>query len=412
MKILQINKFFYRRGGAEVHFLDLCHLLESLGHQVIHFSTLNPANEPSPYSQYFIKDIEMRGRYGLWESLKIAGHILYSTETARKLEVLIKKTKPDIAHLHNIYHHFSPSILPVLKKHKIPVVMTLHDYKLICPNYRLYTQGRICERCQKHKYYQAIFHRCIFDRFAPSALAALEMSFHKVWGVYEKNIDVFISPSRFLKDKMREWGIQSKIEVIPNFINTRYEIRDRRYKNGDYLLYFGRLSEEKGLLTLIKAVRQLPGIKLRLVGDGPLKEQLNNLAPHRKGAGQAIKQLNNVVVVGHKTGADLVAEIAGARAVVVPSEWYENCPLSVLEAMSYGKPVIASRLGGLPEIVREGESGRLFSPGNVAELAEKIQWLWSNPKAIKKMGQAAQKQVGEENSPEGYYQELMKIYKP
>ena len=186
MRILQINKFFYRRGGADIHFLDLGRLLESHGHEVIHFSAVDSRNEPSPYSKYFIPSIDLRARHGLLGGLKVAGHILYSTIAARKFEQLIKDTKPDIAHLHNIYRHLSPSILPVLKKYKIPVVMTLHDYKMICPNYKLYTQGAVCERCRKHKYYQAIFHRCIFDKTMPSAMAALEMSVHKIWACMKK----------------------------------------------------------------------------------------------------------------------------------------------------------------------------------------------------------------------------------
>ncbi len=418
MKVLQINKFFYRRGGAETHFLDLCHLLESKGHEVIHFSTQNPANELSPYSRYFVKGIEMRGRHGLFSGLKIAEHIFYSSEAARQLECLIKKTKPEIAHLHNIYRHLSPSILLVLKKYKIPMVMTLHDYKLICPNYQLFTQGKICERCKRHKYYQAIFHRCVFGKILPSAAAALEMSFHKLWGVYEKNINIFISPSQFLKDKFIEWGqAGKKIKVLPNFVipsdgspknshpelvSGSYEMpKQVRHDIKKYLLYFGRLSQEKGLLTLLSAMQKLPEVSLHIVGDGPL------FLPLKKGE---IKRGFNITLVGYKSGFELAQEIAGAQAIVVPSVWYENYPLSVLEAMSYGKPVIASAIGGLLEIVREGESGFLFRPGDVNDLADKLKQLWADENLAKKMGQTAQAQVLKENSFEKYYQELMAVY--
>ncbi|HBX16116.1 MAG: group 1 glycosyl transferase [Candidatus Magasanikbacteria bacterium GW2011_GWC2_41_17] len=408
MRVLQINKFFYRRGGAETHFLDLCGLLKSRGHEVIHFSTADSRNEPSPYSAYFVPSIDLRAKHGLLGGLKVAEHILYSCEAARQLEQLIKDTRPDIAHLHNIYHHLSPSILLVLKKYEIPVIMTLHDYKLICPNYKLYTQGEICERCKKHKYYQAILHRCIFDKIMPSALAALEMSIHKFWGVYEKNIDLFISPSIFLKNKLLEWGIEKKIEVIPNFISSFESLRatclpDRQERSnlfGDYLLYFGRLSEEKGLLTLIWAMKNLPDVQLRIVGDGPLKEKLQNLADKPE----------NVQLVGYKSGDELAQEIVGARAVVIPSEWYENYPVSILEAMNYGKPIIAANIGGLLEIVRDGVSGLLFQPGNANYLVEKIKLLCNSVGLARTLGQAGQKQVSEENNQEAYYKRILAVY--
>lgn len=417
MRILQVNKFFYRRGGAETHFLDLCQLLELRGHEVIHFSTADFRNEPSLYSKYFIPSINMRGQPGWWSSLKTVGHILYSTAAARKLERLIQDTKPEIAHLHNIYHHLSPSILPVLKKYKISVVMTLHDYKLICPNYKLYTQGEVCERCKKYKYYQAILHRCIFDKTMPSVVAAAEMSVHKIWGVYEKDIDLFISPSEFLKNKLLEWGIKNRVEVVPNFVsgshaesqNSHPELvsgsrempkQVRHDATNDYFLYFGRLTEEKGLLTLIWAMKQLPEITLRLVGDGPLKEKLQNLTD----------KPDNIELIGYKSGDELAQEIAKARAVVIPSEWYENYPLSILEAMNYGKPVIAANIGGLPEIVRDGVSGLLFQPGDANDLAEKIRRLWSDNELSKKMGQAGHEQVFKENNPGIYYQRIKEIY--
>ena len=402
MKILQINKFFYRRGGAETHFLDLCRLLESHGHEVIHFSTADSRNESSPYGRYFVPSIDMRSSRGLFDGLKVAGHILYSTLAARKLEQLIKDTKPDIAHLHNIYRHLSPSILPVLKKYKIPVVMTLHDYKMICPNYKLYTQGAICERCRKHKYYQAIAHRCVFDKTMPSAMAALEMSVHKIWGVYKKNIDLFISPSEFLKKKFGEWGIENKIEVVPNFISPSLRVACEAISHSpcDYLLYFGRLTEEKGLLTLIWAMKQLPDIKLRIVGDGPLKEKLQNL----------VDMPDNIQLVGYKSGDELAREIVGARAVVIPSEWYENYPMSALEAISYGKPIIAANIGGLPEIVRDQKSGLLFQSGNASDLVDKIKLLWDDTALARTLGQAGQKQVSEENNPDVYYRRIKNIY--
>ncbi|MBI5731815.1 MAG: glycosyltransferase family 4 protein [Candidatus Magasanikbacteria bacterium] len=403
MRILQINKFFYRRGGADIHMLDLCRLLENHGHEIIHFSTLHPANEPSPFSRFFIPQIDMRAPRGLLESLKTFVHILYSTEAAKKLEQLIRETKPDIAHLHNIYHHLSPSLLPVLKKHKIPVVLTLHDYKLICPNYKLFTQGAICERCRGHKFFEAVKHRCIFNQKMPSLAAALESYLHHWWGIYQKNIDIFISPSQFLKNKFTEFGwSKEKIEVLPNFLPPQKIPPALEQKDSGYLLYFGRLSEEKGLMVLLKAMEILSEIPLRLVGGGPLANQIFNTI--------LLKQLNNVKMAGYKTGEDLEKEIAGARLVVLPSAWYENCPVSLLEAMARGKTVLASRLGGILEIVQDGVTGLLFQPGDSLDLAEKIKTLWTDSPKIQALGEAAKKQVETENDEEKYYQKLMEIY--
>lgn len=407
MRILQINKFLYRRGGAEIHMLDLCELLKKHGHEVIHFSTSDPQNEFSPHSQYFIPSIDLRMAGGFLNQIKTFGHILYSTLAAKKIEKLIKETKPDIAHLHNIYRHLSPSILRVLKKYKIPTVMTLHDYKLICPNYKLFTEGQICERCKGGKYLNAAKHKCVFNKTAYSLAAALEMSLHKFWKIYEKNTDIFISPSEFLKNKFIEFGQDSsKIKILPNFLFKKGGTNETKLEEStvnSYLLYFGRISEEKGLMTLLEAAKLMPEISIRIVGNGPQKSDLFNKI--------TMERLANIKLLDYKTGAELEKEILGARAVILPSVWYENYPLSVLEALGYGKLVIASRLGGLPEIIKDKETGFLFNPGDAADLARVVKDIWNDETKIKKMNEKAQQQVQELNNPEKYYEELMKIYK-
>lgn len=395
MRILQVNKFFYRRGGAETHFFNLSKLLVEHGHEVIHFSMEHPLNEPSPYSQYFVSEFDFRklGLFGAWRAAK---RVIYSREAARKLEKLIKDTKPKVAHLHNIYEHLSPSILEVLKKHKIPVVMTLHDYKLICPNYQLYTQGAICERCKRHKYYNAILHRCIFNKVIPSIGSAVELSLHKFWQIYEKNVDVFVSPSWFLKNKLSDWGEDINVEVLPNFVQAK----ETKTTLGDYLLYFGRLSKEKGLLTLLQAMKQLPEVKLKIVGDGLQKAELSRLMYRYK----------NVELMGYKSARELAPILANCRAVVVPSEWYENYPMSLVEAQTLGKPAIATEIGGLPELVKNNFSGLLYQPGDVNDLAHRIKLLWSDDALVKRLGANAKKQAKETNNPEAYYQNILSIY--
>lgn len=401
MRILQINKFFYPRGGADIHFLDVCKMLEKKGHEVIHFSMDHPQNNFSPYSRYFVPNLDLRDVSGIKEKIKVAGRVLYYREAAKRLDQLIKTAKPEVAHLHNIYHQISPSILPVLKKHNLPIVMTAHDYKLICPNYRLFTQGAVCERCKKHRYWEAIAHRCMFNSFGPSALSALEMSIHKLCGVYEKNVDCLISPSRFLRDKFREWGVTLPIEVMPNFLNPEFRSQPSQETSpGDYFLYFGRLVEEKGLSVLLAAAEKMPEVKIHLAGGGSDVGNLEN----------KIKKLPNVSLTGYKVGDSLMQEIIGSRAVIVPSFWYENYPVSALEALSYGRPVIASAIGGLLEIVRDGANGFLFSAGNAVALAEKMRILWHDKALAEKLGQTGRDQVLKENNQSNYYQALIKLY--
>lgn len=401
MRILQINKFFYPRGGADIHFLDVCKMLEKKGHEVIHFSMEHPQNNFSPYSRYFVPNLDLRDVSGIKEKIKVAGRVLYYREAAKRLEQLIKITKPEVAHLHNIYHQLSPSILPVLKQHNLPMVMTAHDYKLICPNYRLYTQGAVCERCKKHRYWEAIAHRCLFNSFGPSALSALEMSVHKLLGVYEKNLDCLISPSRFLRDKFREWGVTLPIEVMPNFINPEFRSQpNQAAPPGDYFLYFGRLVEEKGLPVLLAVAEKMPEVKIHLVGGG---SDVRNLE-------KKIKKLSNVFLTGYKIGDSLMQEIIGSRAVIVPSTWYENYPVAALEALSYGRPVIASAIGGLLEIVRDNVNGFLFPVGDANALEEKMRILWLDRALAEKFGKAGREQVLTENNDGIYYKTLIKLY--
>ncbi|HPV70465.1 MAG TPA: glycosyltransferase [Candidatus Magasanikbacteria bacterium] len=402
MKILQINKFLYNRGGAETHLLDLADLLTAHGQEVGFFSTQSEKNRPTPFNRYFTPYVEMRDQKNWLGKIKTFGHILYSLEVAKKLDLLLKDFQPEVAHLHNIYHHLSPSILPVLKKHHIPTVMTLHDYKLISPNYRLFDRGQICECVKGGHYFNCVKHKCVFNNTSASLAAALEMSFHKCLKIYEKNIDLFIAPSQFLKNKMVEFGQNpDKIVVLPNFINLTLPASHATL--GNYLLYTGRLVEEKGLMTLLDAAKLIPEIPIRIMGTGPLHNDLFNRI--------MLEQINNVKLLGYKTGDDWQKELDGARAYVLPSIWYENYPISLLEASVRGKITFASRVGGLPEMINDGVDGVLFEMGQAEELASKIKSFWSDEARLKQMGQAAQQRVLTQNNPENYYQKIMGIYK-
>ncbi len=373
MKILQINKFYYLKGGSERYLFELSKILEENGHKVIPFSTQNNQNEKSEYSKYFIKLINL-DKFNIKNIIKF----FWNYDAIKQLEKLIKKEKPNIVHLHNIAHQISPAIIHTLKKHNIPIVQTLHDYKLICPNYQLFNRGKICEKCNGGKYYNCIFNKCVKDSFAKSLLATLEAYLHnKILKTYDK-VDKFIAPSQFMKDKCVEFGVEEKrIEVVNNFI----EASDVKTNIGGYLLYFGRLSKEKGLEMIYES--RIKNQEYLLVGDGEMKKELENKIKK--------ENIENVKLLGYKSGDELNELIQNAKAIIIPSIWYENMPYSMLEAMAIGKIVIASNIGGMAEIIKNGENGFLFEAGNSDELREIIEKLDSSD--LEKIGQNAKKSI-------------------
>lgn len=402
MKILMINKFFYRKGGSEAYMFDLIDLLKKNGHEVMEFSMADKDNQDSKYKDFFIKSIDFSKREGFFKDLFKAGHLLYSFEARKKLQVLIDKEKPDIAHLHNFSFQLTPSILSVLKKNNIPIIWTMHDYKLICPNYRLFTQGKVCERCKKHKYYNAFRYKCIKNESAMSFLAMLEMYLHKLLLRSYELIDLYISPSKFLADKVISWGNNpDKVKHIYNFINlANFSVNP---EIGHGLIYFGRLSEEKGLLTLLEAMKELPEINLTLVGVGPQKKEIENY----------IKQqcLANVKLGGYKKGQELYNLIKQSRLIVMPSIWYENNPISILEAFALGKPVLGADLGGIPELVQDGQTGFLFKNGQSSDLIKIIKNNYFNTELIQKMSQNCRQFVVENCQGSVHLKQIEAVYK-
>jgi glycosyltransferase involved in cell wall biosynthesis len=401
VRVLAANKFYYLRGGAERYFFGLCHILEERGHQIIPFSMLDGRNCPSPYSEFFVSHIEFFEPKTLLQKLAAAQRVLYSSEAKRQIEALLIQTKPRIAHLHNIAHHISPSILHSLKKYGIPVVQTLHDYKLICPTYTLVSAGRICERCRKYRYYNVVLHRCNRGSLAASLLGCIEMYLHKLWRTYEKNVDLFISPSQFLRRKLVEYGFdEHKIAHLPNFIDAD-DYPFHYAADSDYFVFVGRLIPIKGVLTLLKAMEEVKHFRLLVVGEGYLRPELERYAEGEK---------LGVEFLGYKSGHELEQIIKGSLFTVVPSEWYENLPYAILEAFAMGKPVVGSDIGGIPELIEHGANGLLFKAGNAQDLASKIHYLLDHRQMIPEMGRRAREKVEKTYNPESHYQRIISIY--
>ncbi len=402
MRILQVNKFHYLRGGAEKYFLDMAEKLRQDGHEVAVFSMRHPKNLPSPWEKYFVSRISFNE--SKWRDKLLApGRIIYSLEAKRKFRKLLDDFRPEVIHIHNIYHQLSPSILSVARRRNIPVVMHLHDYKLVCPNYQLFVDNKICYRCRKHRYCQAIKHRCFKGSLVQSALVAIEMFLHhRVWKIYEKAVSLYIAPSAFMKDTVVSFGIPAeKVEVLYNFIDRPKTVVEN-IENQNYLLYYGRLSPEKGIDVLLESLKSMANAPvLKIVGSGPEMEKLKAMA-------QSLGLEKSVEFLGPKYGADLEKIILGAKAVIIPSIWAENMPFVLLESLALGKVVIASRTGGLPELITQGESGFLFENGNAQDLAEKISALDNYD--LKKIGSAAKEQVADLNL-ENHYEKLLVIYR-
>ncbi|MBI4408033.1 MAG: glycosyltransferase family 4 protein [Candidatus Kerfeldbacteria bacterium] len=387
MRILLINKFFYRRRGAETYLFDLKALLERNGHEVAVFSMVHPENEPSPWNQYFVSSVDYSNK-----NIKAAARMFWSREAQRKLDALLDVFQPDIAHIQNIYHQLSPSILTTLKKRHIPIVLTLHDYKLICPNYEMYTEQAVCMRCKGHRYYNAVLHNCLKGSKALSALAMLEMYLHKSMQVYEKNVDCFVSPSQFLKQQLIDWRERVKrIEVLPNFIASPPVLTDL----GHDVFYAGSLTAIKGVDLLLDNFRENQyGCRLLLAGSGPLQAESNDSI-------QFLGQLNK---------EQLANRMRQSRVVVVSSRHHENFPYTVLEAFAAGKPVIGSRRGGIPELVQDGKTGWLFEPTKPASLTAALTQALADDQRIVTYGHNAYQLATTQYTPDKHYEALLSIY--
>jgi len=396
MKVLLINKFHYLKGGAERVYFETKRILEENGHEVVCFSMQDKKNIPSTESEFFVPHVDFSDKTDWY---KKAFRFIYYKEAARRLEKLIQEEKPDIAHLHNVYHQLTYSILKPLKKYHIPIVQTLHDYHFIAPDYNLYSHNQICEACRSHKFYRCAFRKCLQNSFWSSLWGTIE-SYVSWFAGYAKKVDQFIAPSKFLADKYAEWGFNYPMKVVHNSLELK--AFEPEFIPGDYIVYFGRLSREKGVKTLCQAVRKMPNVKLKIIGTGPEKEHLKDYLKQ--------KQARNIEMLGQLSGEELFSTVRQARFVVVPSQWYENYPMIVIEAMALGKPILASKLGGLTEIVTENYNGWFFEAGKIRNLREKISRVYDNGPLIEQFGRNARRTVEQKNSSEEYYKQIMEIY--
>lgn len=384
MKILHVNKFFDLQGGAEVYMHELSRRQREAGHDVHAFSTRSERNLPSKDEDYFVTRYNLDRREGPVKDVKKAMNFLWNFEAKKSFARLLDDLKPDVVHLHNLYHHLSSSLLPEIRKRRIPCVQTLHDYKLIAPNYALFDHGAICERSKGGKYSSVIKHRCLFPGVLPNALAALEMYLTKSLQAYERTVNLFLCPSRFMKEKMIDWGEPAgKMRYAPNPAELAPEAA---VGGGGYLLYDGRLSVEKGLESFLRAAAQVPELPVKIAGRGPLDHQLRGL----------VKDLgaSHIEFLGFTAPSEVLKLRHRAEAYFLPSIWYENASLSLLQAMAAGLPCLVTRIGGNPELVEDGKNGFLVLPNNPEDWLRTLRrFLATTPEIRRQMGEAGRDKI-------------------
>jgi glycosyltransferase involved in cell wall biosynthesis len=384
---------------------DLSEVLEKNGHEVIPFSMQEARNFRSVYSPYFIKNLDYnKDNFSIAQKAYIALRSLYCFEAKNKIKKVIDLKKPQIAHIHNFNYHLTPSILGPLIKKRIPIIQTLHDYHIICPSHNLYDfcKMQICTDCKGKHFFNAAKKRCIKESFLKSLVGAIEGYLIKLLRVNSQKIDLFVSPSKFLRDRIIEYGIDSKkICHIPNFIDT--DGIQPNLSNDNYFVYFGRLEKFKGVLTLVRAFREIKNSRLLILGRGSLNDVIQGIIEK--------DNLKNIRLLGFKKKRDLYRILTNCIATIIPSEWFENNPISALESFAFGKPVIGSNIGGLPEIIREGVTGYLFDAGNHRELTKKIQICLNNKSQMIDMGSEARQLVDRKFNPQRHYDKLFEKYR-
>jgi glycosyltransferase involved in cell wall biosynthesis len=385
MKMLIIHNSYQQPGGEDVVFAQECQLLESHGHQVLTYQRSNH---------------EMKAM-SILQRLAQAKNIIWSESSKQQVRELLRQEQPDLVHVHNTFMMVSPSIYQVCQEMRVPVIQTLHNFRLLCPAFSLFRDGHVCEECPTSGLWRAVWHGCYRDSRAMSANVALMLQVHRVSQTWNKSVDTYVALSEFARQKFVDNGLPaSKVRVKPNFV---FPDPGERESPGDYAIFVGRLSPEKGVATLLAGWELLSlAIPLLIVGDGPLRASLEEECKKRS--------LSTVKFAGRLTAAETRNAIKQAAFLIAPSLWYEGFPMIICEAFACGTPVLCSRLGTLQEIVEDQSTGLHFIPDKPQDLAEKVEWAWNNPGRMVAMGKFARQTYETHYTAEKNYETLMQIY--
>ncbi len=393
MRILMVNKFLYPNGGAETYFFKVGRYMELAGHQVEYFGMYHEKNIVSNSAKEYTTEMDFHTS-GI-ERLLYPFRIIYSFEAKRKIRKVIEKFQPDIVHLNNINFQLTPSIIEEIHKHKIPIVQTVHDYQMICPNHLMFDhEKKPCELCLHGSKWNCSRKNCIGGSKIKSVIGSIEAILYQHRKTYQL-VDRFICPSNFIENKLAETNLyKGKTLTIRNFVELKDITADDEKE--DYVLYFGRLSEEKGLAMLLNCFKRLSHIPFKIAGTGPMAE--------------ACKGISNVEFVGFQTGEALDTLIRRAKFTVYPSIWYENSPLAVLESKSLGTPIIVSRMGGIPELVEHDETGIIIDDIDEEKLVHEIQALYLDHEKVKRLSRNCIEKREKMISLEAYGGKVVEVY--
>ena len=388
MKVLMINKFLYPNGGSETYIFKIGEWLEKNGHEVQYFGMEHAGRCVGNRVNAYTSDMDFHGG-NILSKLTYPIKTIYSSEARKQIRKVLDDFKPDVCHINNFNYQLTPSIILEIKKwnKNCKIVFTAHDYQLVCPNHMCNNPNthQNCEKCLGGHFINCAKGKCIHGSTAKSAIGTMEAMLWNGNGVY-KNFDKIICCSEFLKKKMDTNPVFAERTIaLHNFVE---KVENRDVEKKDYVLYFGRFSEEKGIGTLIQAAKELPDVQFIFAGTGPLESEISG-----------VKNIKNV---GFQKGEALERLIREAKFSVYPSEWYENCPFSVMESQMYGTPVLGANIGGIPELIEVGKTGELFESGNKEELESKIKEMISKQYKVKG--------ISFDNVDE-YCQKLMKIYR-
>lgn len=385
MKILLVHNTYQQAGGEDVVFQQEKQNLQRAGHYVATYERSN-------------HEIE---QFSALQRAMLVTRIVWNSNSRQEFAQLLARESPDLVHVHNTFIMVSPSIYSACRDQGVPVVQTLQNYRLMCPGALFFRDGKVCEECVEHSLWRGIRHGCYRDSPVQTAGVALMLAWHRQLKTYHELVDCSVAATEFSRGKFVAAGFDAdKIVVKPNFVDRDPGPRERA---GDYAVFAGRLSPEKGVATLLEAWEQVrPDIPLKIVGDGPLRANLEAQAKERG--------LRGITFCGRLSRDETIATVKGARFQITPSVWYEGFPMVIVEAFACGVPVLASRLGGMQEIVADGGTGLHFNPGDPQDLASKVEWAWNHPAELTEMGRAARRKYETDYTAEKNYSLLMQIY--
>jgi glycosyltransferase involved in cell wall biosynthesis len=402
MRILYCNKYNFPFSGTEVYLFELMEMMRQRGHEVALFSMADSRGIPSHYDDYLVPSVDFKSDLGVVSKVRLASQAIYSREARRRIRRMIAEFRPDVAHVRNIYHHLTPSILWELKRRGVPVLYHVNDFKLLCPNYNFVAAGKTCERCRGGRFWRAIAEGCYSGGRAKATVLAAEAYVHRGLQTYQKCVDQVLAPSHFVRQKLSEYGWpEDRIGVLPHFQKVAEPMPRPAIGNAP-IVYFGRLSPEKGVEDILLAMEGLADVRLIIAGDGPLRPDLEKLA--------ATLRPGQITFTGHLEAPELESVIASSRFTVFPSRAYETLGKSILESYAQGRAVVASNLGSRPEFVKHGQTGLLYPAGNVEQLASIIAFLHERPQYAAEMGEGARSYVHRHHSPESHAAAITEIY--